>query len=68
MQYFSINIDGNFDVPLTGSQFNMTEIDLAYLYFIIESKYKIVIDPRKIVNYEFNSINGIINIIRYSKQ
>jgi peptide maturation system acyl carrier-related protein len=59
-----VNISENLlNHSLIGEPFNLDSIDLVYLYFEIEKKYNITIPPNMILNYEFETINKIANII-----
>jgi len=53
----------NYDKPLTGKVFGLSSIDLMYLFLEIEERFKMRIDTEKILNYEFNTINGIAELI-----
>lgn len=51
------------DGSLTGHPIWMSASDLAYLFLELEKRLEIQIPPEKIQNYEFNSVNGIVNCI-----
>lgn len=52
-----------YDTPLTGTIFRLNDLDLLYLFFEMEKRLKIEIDATKILEYQFNSVNGIINLL-----
>lgn len=56
----------NYNEPLTGRIFNFDGIDLTYLFFVIQDEFKLHINPEQILNYEFNSINGIARLVEKS--
>ena len=56
----------NYDKPLTGKVFGFRGVDLTYLFFEVEKNFGIKIDTMKILNYEFNTINGIANLLNES--
>lgn len=51
------------DLPLTGSEWNLDAIELAYLFLEVEKAFHIFIDAGKIGNYEFNTVTGIERFI-----
>ncbi len=53
----------NYDKPLTGTVFNISGLMMTYLFFEIEKSFGIRIDTAKILNYEFNTINDITELI-----
>lgn len=59
--------EDNLNKPLTGQTFGFTARDLVYLYFEIEKRFGINIEEQQLLNYRFNSINGIKNIINQQK-
>lgn len=50
-------------LPLTGKIIGLSAIDLTYLFFEIEKEFNIKIDTDNVLNYEFNTINGIADIV-----
>ena len=64
---FHVNVallDGNHDDdPLTGEVFRFSGIDLTYLFLETEKMLGRKIDTTKILHYEFNTINGIVQVI-----
>lgn len=56
-------IEENYDESLTGGTFNFKSLDLVYLFLEVEKNFNVQIDATKIVNYEFNTINGIAKLI-----
>lgn len=60
--------EANFDLPLTGEIFQLNSMNLVYLFFEIEKRLNIHIDGSKLLNYEFNTINGIIEVIQSAQQ
>ena len=56
-------IPKNYDKPLTGKIFGFDSIALVYLFFDIQHEFKIHIDAKQILHYEFNTINGIVRLI-----
>ena len=55
--------DEFYDFDLTGYPFYLTSIQMVYLYFHIERKYKINFSEFDIIDYGFNSINKIRKLI-----
>lgn len=53
----------NYNKPLTGNVFNLTGLDLAYLFFEVEKSFGIKIETKKILSYEFNDIQNIAELI-----
>jgi len=51
------------DYPLTGSIHQLTSVSLVYLFFEVESLFRIRVPPEELQNYGFNSLNGISKII-----
>lgn len=56
-------IQENFNLPLTGKKFNIDSLGLTYLFLEVETQFSIKIDANKIMNYEFNTINGVAELI-----
>lgn len=56
-------VSENFNKPLTGTLFELKKLDLLYLFFEIEKNFSIIFTTTKILDYEFNTINGIIHLI-----
>lgn len=52
-----------YDLPLTGGHFQLDSIGLAYLFFELEKQIGFRIDANKLLNYEFNTVNGIILLL-----
>lgn len=52
------------DEPLTGPVFKLSSIEMTYLFFEIEKTLEIVINPQKLKNYRFNTINKIMDAIQ----
>ena len=50
-------------LPLTGEKWGFNGIDLTYLFFEVEQAFQIVISPNSITNYQFNTIESIVNIV-----
>lgn len=51
------------ELPLTGAEWNMSAIDMVYLFFEVEKNFQVCIDVKNICNYEFNTVAGIKRII-----
>ncbi len=51
------------ELPLTGEEWNMSAIDMVYLFFEVEENFQISIDADNICNYEFNTVAGIKRMI-----
>lgn len=51
------------DIKLTGQGIGFSAMDLAYLFFEIEKAFDIKINTDGILNYEFNTINSIADVI-----
>ena len=56
-------IEDNYDKPLTGNVFHFNALNMAYLFFEVEKNLGLKIDAEKILDYEFNTINGIAEVI-----
>lgn len=54
----------NYDEPFSGNVFNLKGRDILYIFYEVESRFKITINVCDILNYEFNSINGISQCIK----
>ena len=63
----SMLVPENYDEELTSYKFNFDEVTLAYLFLEVEKEFKMKIGIDKVLNYEFNSINGITETIRREK-
>jgi len=59
----SILIPQNFNEPLTGNKFSFDGILMTYLFFDVQKKFNVNISAEQILNYEFNTINGVIELI-----
>lgn len=59
----SILISKNYEEPLTGKIFSFDGISLIYLFFDIQNEFNLYINAEQILNYEFNTINGIVELI-----
>lgn len=55
--------DTSKDVPLTGAIWNITAIDMTYLFLEVEKQFQIHIDASKLDNYQFNTVNLITDTI-----
>ncbi len=67
-KYFNINEEfreENFDKALTG-YFSFDSSDLVYLYILVEEIFNIAIDGKKLREYRFNTVNGIIKTVTES--
>lgn len=53
----------SYDLSLTGKYFNLDSIDLTYLFFQLEKQLELHIDAHRLLNYEFNTINGIAQLL-----
>ena len=53
----------NFCKPLTGDVFRFSALNLTYLFFEIEKFYQIAIDEKYLLDYGFNSVDSIAEII-----
>lgn len=54
----------NRDLPLTGVAWNFDSISMTYLFLEVEKAFAVRIPPACLEKYRFNSVNGIIGIIR----
>ncbi len=59
-------IEENFNQLLTGFKFGLNSTRLTYFFLEIEKVFNIKIDTSKIMNYEFNTINGVAKIVEVS--
>ncbi len=57
-------MEKNMDLPLTGAPFYLSEIDMVYLLFEIEKKYRIQIEEQYLIDYKFSTMNQIVEIIK----
>lgn len=57
-------LDGTHDSDaLTGPVFGFTGLGMTYLFLEIEKELKCFIDATKLLHYEFNSIDGIVDVL-----
>ena len=49
----------NYNEPLTGSLFQLQGLDLTYLYCFIQEAFGVKIPAEHLLDYQFNTINGI---------
>jgi len=54
----------NYDEPFTGTVFRLQGRDVLYIFLEVEKYFGITIDVNQILNYEFNTMNGIKQLIR----
>lgn len=54
----------NYDMPLTGKTFGFYARDLVYLFFEVEKSFGIQIDPEQILDGSFNTISGVIKLLK----
>lgn len=66
-QYFDISDEKlnpvNWQIPLTGTFYGFTAVDLVYLLFELEKEFKIKISYELLEGYQFSTIAGICNIV-----
>ena len=65
-EFFNLQLnscDEIFKANLTGNDIRLNGISLTYLFFHIEKIYDIKINTDDILNYEFNTINGIADLV-----
>lgn len=53
----------NYDKPLTGMIMKLDEYNLLYLFFEIEKKFQIRIPEDQLSDYQFNTMNGVVDVI-----
>jgi acyl carrier protein len=53
----------NWNKPLTGEPFYLTDIDMVYLLFELEKQYDKHVDSEYLDNYGFSTISKIANIL-----
>lgn len=58
-------IEKNMELPLTGQPFYLSEIDMVYLLFEIEKKYRIRVEGKYLINYMFSTVNHIEKIVSF---
>lgn len=56
-------VEENYNKPLTGDLFLLNGRDLVYLFMELEKQLKIRIDAKKITDYQFNTIHGILKLL-----
>lgn len=56
----------NWDKPLTGEPFYLTDVELLYLLFELEKESGRTIDSKNFDNYGFSTINNIIKVMSSS--
>lgn len=49
--------------PLTGDKWNLSAVDMAYLFLETEKQFEIKIAAVSIKDYQFNTIKGIEEIV-----
>ncbi len=54
----------NWDKPLTGEFYRLTDIDLVYIFFEIEQEFDIQICSEELECYHFGTIHGICEIVQ----
>ncbi len=52
-------------LPLTGEQWGFDGIHLTYLFLEVENVFQIKISPKFVTNYQFNTIDSIVNIVAH---
>ncbi len=57
-------IPENYDRPLTGFDMGISAQSLTYLFVDVIKKYEIRIPGEQIADYQFNTLNGIAQVIR----
>lgn len=55
----------DFDEALTGLKISFDAIDMVYLVLEIKKAFKIEFVEEDFLNYQFNTINSIVNTISY---
>ena len=58
----------NYNEPLTSSLFQLQGLDLTYLYCFIQEAFGIKIPAEHLLNYQFNTINGIKDVVLKCEQ
>lgn len=53
----------NMDVPLTGKPFGLSEVEMVYLLFEIEKKFRIRVEDRVLFQYGFSTIDKIVDVV-----
>lgn len=57
------------DVPLTGDYWKFDAVQMVYLFCEVEKAFHIRIQPKHLVNYQFNTLRQIINlVVNYCQQ
>lgn len=56
----------NYNLPLTGRFFGLYARDLVYLFFEIETNFRVHIAAEKLLDGRFNTIAGIIRLLKDS--
>lgn len=57
------------DYPLTGDYWNFDAVQMVYLFCEVEKAFHIRIQPKHLVNYQFNTPRQIINlVVNYCQQ
>ena len=59
----AILVSSNWDAPLTGSPFRLKGADLVYLLFELEGAFGLRVESSDLMNYGFNSINRIAEVL-----
>ena len=50
-------------LPLTGEQWDFDAVRMTYLFFEVEREFSILINPDHLIDYRFNSVEGILDIV-----
>ncbi|MBU5331794.1 hypothetical protein KQI61_06260 [Anaerocolumna aminovalerica] len=53
----------NWEKPLTGEPFYLSDIEMVYLLFELEKKYSKCVNSECLGNYGYNTIRNITNIM-----
>lgn len=51
------------NLPLTGTEWDFDAMDMFYLFMEIEQAFNITIPGKKLENYAFNTVTGILKIL-----
>lgn len=54
----------NYHCELTGETFKLDGVSLCYLLFELENEYQIKIPEENLIDYQFNNINDVVEVVK----
>ena len=56
-------LEHGIDMPLTGSPFYLSDVEMVYLLFEVEKKYQLHIDEKFLAEYGFSTVRRIAETV-----